>query len=112
MQLNPLLRRLFPTYRDSCFTTNSIHGASIAKYPRLPGRRSANGIFRTGGKKMTPRDIVLASVRNNLPQPTVPLPENIETDQKGTTSGLGYKQHLTSFPKVESHLSEPILAYF
>jgi L-lactate dehydrogenase complex protein LldG len=61
---------------------------------------------------MTPRDIVLASVRNNLPQPTVPLPENVETDQKGTTSGLGYKQHLTSFPEVESHLGEPILAYF
>jgi L-lactate dehydrogenase complex protein LldG len=63
---------------------------------------------------MTPRDIVLASVRNNLPQPTVPLPENTETDQKGTTSGLGYKQHLTSLPEVQrlSHLGEPILAYF
>src|SRR5260370_15973625 len=98
MQPNPLVRRLSPTHRDSCFTTNSIHGASIAKYRRLQGRRSANGIFRTGGKKMTPRDIVLASVRNNLPQPTVPLPENTETDQKETTSGLGYKQPLPSLP--------------
>jgi hypothetical protein len=31
---------------------------------------------------MSSRDIILASVRNNLPQPAVPLPENIEIDQK------------------------------
>jgi L-lactate dehydrogenase complex protein LldG len=63
---------------------------------------------------MTPRDIILASVRKNLPQPAVPLPENAESDQKGTVSGLGYKQHLTNLPEVQrlSHLGEPILGYF
>jgi L-lactate dehydrogenase complex protein LldG len=61
---------------------------------------------------MSSRDIILASVRNNLPQPAVPLPENIEIDQKGT--GLGYKQPRTNLPEVQrsSHLGEPILAYF
>jgi L-lactate dehydrogenase complex protein LldG len=39
---------------------------------------------------MSSRDIILASVRNHLPQPAVPLPENLES----------------------SHLGEPILAYF
>jgi L-lactate dehydrogenase complex protein LldG len=63
---------------------------------------------------MNPRDIILAAVRKNLPQPPVPLPADPETEQKGTTSGLGYKQHLASLPEVQrfSHLSEPILTYF
>jgi L-lactate dehydrogenase complex protein LldG len=63
---------------------------------------------------MSPRDIILASVRNNLPQPAVPLPENIEIDPKGTGLGLGYKQHLTNLPEVQrlSHVGEPILDHF
>jgi L-lactate dehydrogenase complex protein LldG len=61
---------------------------------------------------MSSRDIILASVRNNLPQPAVPLPENIEIDQKGTEPG--YKQPLTSIPEVQrsSHVGEAILGYF
>ena len=50
---------------------------------------------------MSSRDIILASVRNNLPQPAVPLPENIEIDQKGTGSELGNKQPLTNLPEVQ-----------
>jgi L-lactate dehydrogenase complex protein LldG len=63
---------------------------------------------------MSSRDIILASVRNNLPQPAVPLPENIEIDQKGTGSELGYKQPLTNLPEVQrsSHVGEAILGYF
>jgi L-lactate dehydrogenase complex protein LldG len=63
---------------------------------------------------MNPRDIILAAVRRNLPQPAVPLPADPETDQKGTISGLGYKQHLASLPEVQrfSHLGEPVLTYF
>lgn len=63
---------------------------------------------------MNPRDIILAAVRKNLPQPAVPLPTDPETDEKATLSGLGYKQHLVGLPEVErfSRLSEPILTYF
>ena len=63
---------------------------------------------------MNPRDIILAAVRRNLPQPAVPLPADPETDQKKTISGLGYKEHLASLPEVPrfSHLGEPILTYF
>ena len=42
---------------------------------------------------MSSRDIILASVRNNLPQPAVPLPENPEVQRS-------------------SRAGEPILAYF
>ena len=61
---------------------------------------------------MSSRDIILASVRNHLPQPAVPLPENLEIDQKGTEPG--YKQPLASIPEAQrsSHLGEAILAYF
>ncbi len=63
---------------------------------------------------MNPRDIILAAVRKNLPQPAVPLPADPETDEKATISGLGYKQHLAGLPEVQifSHLGEPILPYF
>jgi L-lactate dehydrogenase complex protein LldG len=42
---------------------------------------------------MSSRDIILASVRNNLPQPGVPLPENPEVQRS-------------------PHVGEPILGYF
>jgi L-lactate dehydrogenase complex protein LldG len=63
---------------------------------------------------MNPRDIILAAVRRNLPQPAVPLPALSETNDKGAVSGLGYKRHLTSPPAVQrfSNLGEPILPYF
>ena len=63
---------------------------------------------------MSSRDIILASVRNNLPQPAVPLPENIEIDQKGTGSRLRDKQPRTNPSEVQrlSHVGEPILDYF
>ena len=63
---------------------------------------------------MNPRDIILAAVRRNLPQPAAPLPADPDTDQKKTISGLGYKEHLASLLEVPrfSHLGEPILTYF
>jgi L-lactate dehydrogenase complex protein LldG len=63
---------------------------------------------------MNPRDIIIAAVSKNLPQPAVPLPADPETDERGTTSGLGHQEHLASLPEVQrfSHLGEPILPYF
>jgi L-lactate dehydrogenase complex protein LldG len=63
---------------------------------------------------MSSRHIILASVRNNLPRPAVPLPENLKIDQKETGSGRGCKQHLTNLPEVRRswHEGESILTYF
>jgi hypothetical protein len=63
---------------------------------------------------MNPRDIILAAVRRNLPQPAVPLPALSETDEQGALSALGYKQHLTNLAEGQrfSHLDEHILSYF
>ncbi len=63
---------------------------------------------------MSARDAILAAVRRNLPQPSVPLPDVPGTERKGTRTGLGYKDHLTRLPEVTSfpRVGEPILPYF
>jgi L-lactate dehydrogenase complex protein LldG len=49
---------------------------------------------------MNARDAILAAVRNNLPQPAVPLPEITGSERKWVEHGLGYKEHLTRQPEV------------
>jgi L-lactate dehydrogenase complex protein LldG len=63
---------------------------------------------------MNARDAILAAVRNNLPQPAVPLPEIPGSERKGVKHGLGYKEHLTRLPEVAGapDVNEPILPHF
>lgn len=63
---------------------------------------------------MSPRDIILAAVRKNLPRPPVALPEVSLTDRKGIQSGFGYKDHLHRLPEVPGFPGEgeAILPYF
>jgi L-lactate dehydrogenase complex protein LldG len=63
---------------------------------------------------MSPREVILAAVRKNLPRPAVPLPEVPETDRKGVKHSLGYKEHLTRLPEVSGlpDAGEPILPWF
>ena len=63
---------------------------------------------------MSARDAILAAVRNNLPQPAVPLPEIPESERKGVKHGLGYKEHFTRLPEVPGapDVNEPLLPYF
>ena len=39
---------------------------------------------------MNPRDIILAAVRKNLPEPKVPLPALSEANEEGSTTRTGY----------------------
>jgi L-lactate dehydrogenase complex protein LldG len=63
---------------------------------------------------MTPRDLILAAIRRNLPRPAVRLPEVPGTDRKGIKTGLGYKEHFHNLPEVSGfpEEGEPILPYF
>jgi len=63
---------------------------------------------------MNPRDIILATVRKNLPQPKVPLPALSETNEKGSTTRTGYKQLLNIMPGVQKlpHSGESLVPYF
>jgi L-lactate dehydrogenase complex protein LldG len=63
---------------------------------------------------MSARDAILAAVRNNLPQPAVPLPETHGSDRKGVKHGFGYEEHLTRLPEVPGAPdgNEPLLPYF
>jgi L-lactate dehydrogenase complex protein LldG len=63
---------------------------------------------------MNPREAILATVRKNLPRPTVALPNIPKTDRKGLKTSLGYKEHFHALPEVHSfpHEGEPILPYF
>jgi L-lactate dehydrogenase complex protein LldG len=63
---------------------------------------------------MSPRDAILAAVRNNLPQPAVPLPEIPGSERKGVKHGLGYKEHFTRLPEVAGapSMDDPLLPYF
>jgi L-lactate dehydrogenase complex protein LldG len=63
---------------------------------------------------MNARDAILAAVRNNLPQPAVPLPEIPGLERKGVKHGLGYKEHFTRLPEVPGTpgVNEPLLPYF
>jgi L-lactate dehydrogenase complex protein LldG len=63
---------------------------------------------------MNARDAILAAVRNNLPQPSVPLPEIPRSERKGVKHGLGYKAHFTRLPEVPGapDVNEPLLPYF
>jgi L-lactate dehydrogenase complex protein LldG len=63
---------------------------------------------------MNARDAILAAVRNNLPQPVVPLPEIPGSTREGVKHGLGYKEHLTRLPEVPGapDVHEPLLSYF
>jgi hypothetical protein len=40
---------------------------------------------------MNPRDIILAAVCKNLPEPKVPLPALSEANEEGSTTRTGYK---------------------
>ena len=63
---------------------------------------------------MSAREAILAAVRNNLPQPAVPLPEIPRSERKGVKHGLGYKEHFTWLPEVAGApgVDEPLLPYF
>jgi L-lactate dehydrogenase complex protein LldG len=63
---------------------------------------------------MNARDAILAAVRNNLPQPAVPLPETFGSSRTGVEHGLGYKEHLTRLPEVPGapDVDEAVLPYF
>src|SRR5260370_41713373 len=63
---------------------------------------------------MNARDAILAAVRNNLPQPAVPLAEIPGSERKGVKHGLGYKEHFTRLPEVPGApgVNEPLLPYF
>src|ERR1700751_3993178 len=69
-------------------------GASIAKYQLLRIRHFASGISRIGRNNMNPRDIILAAVRKNLPEPKVPLPALSGAKEEDSTTRTGYKQFL------------------
>jgi L-lactate dehydrogenase complex protein LldG len=62
---------------------------------------------------ISPRDVILATIRGNLPA-AVPLPEVPGSDRKGITAGLGYKEHITRLPEVPGFpdVGEPHLPYF
>jgi L-lactate dehydrogenase complex protein LldG len=69
---------------------------------------------RESEEDMNPREAILASVRANLPQPAVALPDIPRTNRKGLKHGLGYKEHFHSMPEVHSFPGEgePILPFF
>ncbi len=62
---------------------------------------------------ISPRDVILASIRSNLP-PAVPLPDVPGSDRRGIAAGLGYKEHVTRLPEVPGFpdVGEPHLPYF
>jgi L-lactate dehydrogenase complex protein LldG len=62
---------------------------------------------------MSPRDVILAAVRRNLPRPPVPLPETPTTGRKRVAGGLGYTGQFTGMAEVPGpQADEPILLYF
>jgi L-lactate dehydrogenase complex protein LldG len=63
---------------------------------------------------MNPRDIILAAVRKNLPEPKVPLPALSEANEEGSTTRTGYKQLLNIMPGVQKlpHSGESLVPNF
>ena len=63
---------------------------------------------------MNPRDIILAAVRKNLPEPKVPLPALSGAKEEDSTTRTGYKQFLNIMPGGQKlpHSGESLVPNF
>jgi len=54
---------------------------------------------------MSARDVILAAVRKNRPQPPVSLPDDPGAGRQGVAACLGYREQFTHLPEVtHSHM--------
>jgi len=63
---------------------------------------------------MSARDVILAAVRKNRPQPPVSLPDDPGAGRQGVAACLGYREQFTHLPEVtHSHnVGEPLVSNF